>query len=95
MKQTVMNETEARLAETLASIEGIGRVEVMISQKEQKSSFTFVEDQNSGQAQGVVVCAEGAEDFGVYCKLQRAVATLLDLSADCIEIYPLKTKNGR
>ena len=90
-----MTENEARLAEMLSSIKGTGKVEVLISQNDTNQAFSFTEDSNSGTVQGVIICAEGVENFDVYCKLQSAVATALDLSADQIEIYPLKTNHGR
>ena len=83
-----MNEQEARLACLLSGIEGIGQVEVLIT-KEQGQSFS---DQNEGAARGVIVCAEGTEDFEAYIRVQRAVATALDVAADQIEIYPMKEK---
>jgi len=88
---TTMNTREKRLAAMLSSIEGTGSVEVMIAENESSSVFG---DKSAGQGevQGVIVCAEGAEDLAVYCRLQKAVATALNLQAENIEIYPLNDK---
>lgn len=84
-----MNEEEARLARILSSIEGAGQVEVMIYQTEQIQPAFSESSPEPAPAQGVIVCAEGAEDIGIRLTLQQAVATALALPVDRIEIYPL------
>lgn len=69
----VQTEQEQRLAAILTRIEGVGDVEVMISEEEQK---------------GVLVVAEGANNLGVCLRLQYAIQTLLGTEAIRIEIVP-------
>ena len=65
---------ELRVERILGRIEGAGRVSVMITQGE------------DGAATGAVIVAEGLSDMQTYLRLQRAVATLLDLAPERIEI---------
>lgn len=69
---------EARMERLLSSIEGAGRVSVMISQG------------TDGGIAGVVVAASGADDLRVMLELQRAVRTLTGLELDRIEIVKSK-----
>lgn len=64
---------EIRLSSILESIEGAGRVEVMLS---------------SADSGGVLIVAEGAEDIEVCLRLQYAVETLTGADASEIEIIP-------
>ena len=69
---------EKRMERLLSSIEGAGRVSVMISQG------------TDGEIAGVVVAASGADDLRVMLELQRAVRTLTGLELDRIEIVKSK-----
>lgn len=73
------NTQEKRMARILSSIEGAGRVQVMLSG-----------DGEAGYS-GAVVAASGAEDIAVCLQIQRAVQTLTGLELDEIEIV----KSGR
>ena len=84
-----MNEEETRLERILSAIEGAGKVEVMIYQGEPVQPAFSEGAAEPAAAQGVIVCAEGAEDLKIRLTLQQAVATALALPADRIEIYPL------
>ena len=64
---------EARIAAILGRIEGVGRVEVMLSEQE------------SG---GVLVVSDGAKDLAVCLRIQYAVQTLLGTDVSRIEIVP-------
>ena len=66
-------EQEQRISSILHRIEGVGEVEVMISEE-------------SGE--GVLVVAEGANDLTVCLRLQYAIQTLLGTDAVRIEIVP-------
>ena len=65
---------ELRVERILGRIEGAGRVSAMITQGE------------DGAVTGAVIVAEGLSDVRTYLRLQRAVAALLDLAPERIEI---------
>lgn len=65
---------ERRLASILSSVEGVGRVEVMIA------------EDGEGGVEGVLVVAEGAWDAGVCLRIQYAVETLLGVDASAVEV---------
>lgn len=65
---------ERRLEAILASIEGVGRVEVMVA-----------EDAEGG-VEGVLVVAEGAWNAAVCLRIQYAVETLLGIEASAVEV---------
>ena len=44
---------------------------------------------------GVVVIAEGADDISVRMELQRAVQTVLGISANQVEIFVMENRGGR
>ena len=69
---------EARMERLLSSIEGAGRVSVMISRNAE------------GEIGGVVVAASGADDLRAMLELQQAVRTLTGLELDRIEIVKSK-----
>lgn len=70
---------EKRMERVLSSIEGAGRVTVMLSEDEQ------------GVCTGAVVASSGADDIAVYLRLQKAVRALTELEIEKIEIV----KSGR
>ena len=65
---------EKRMERILSSIEGAGRVTVMLSGDEE------------GRCTGAVVASPGAGEIGVILQLQRAVQTLTELELEQIEI---------
>lgn len=65
---------ELRLASILNRIEGVGRVEVMISGESEEA--------------GVLIVAEGANDAVACLRLEYAVQTLLGTEISRIEIVP-------
>lgn len=69
-------ELEKRLCAVLGRIEGVGRVEVMVTEDGQN------------RPDGVLVVAEGASDMAVCLRLQYAVQTLLGTEVSRIEIVP-------
>ena len=66
---------EKRLGAILSRIDGAGRVEVMISE---------------GEDRGVLIVAEGAHDLHICLQLQYAARTLLGVEASMIEIMPYR-----
>ena len=73
---------EARLEGILSSIEGAGRVRVMITQSE------------DGAPTGAVVVANEVEDMRAYLNMQSAVRTLLDIDLDRIRIIGRAESGG-
>ena len=65
---------ESRMEDILERVEGAGHVSAMITQSE------------DGGVTGVLIVVEKLEDMRTYLRLQRAVATLLDVEIDRIEI---------
>lgn len=77
---------ERRMESVLSSIEGAGRVRVLVNSPEATAVFSG----GSGSAGGVLVVAEGADDLKVCMELQRAVKALLGVEAGQIEILTMK-----
>ena len=48
----------------------------------------MITEDAQGEAQGILVVADGAEDLGIYLRLQYAVQSLLGVEASRIEIMP-------
>ncbi len=82
-------ELEERLERILKDTEGVGKVKVMITQKEEESSLTG-EDQEDSEVEGVVVVAEGAENPVVKEKIQDIVVALFPIEVHKIEIVKMK-----
>lgn len=73
----VQTDLEKRLSGLLSQMDGVGRVRVMVAQRE------------DGEIDGVVVAAQGADDLGVCLRVQYAVQTLLGVENTKIEIVRL------
>ena len=73
-----MNETEARLAEMISEISGVGRSRVLITTGDDK------------QVVGVVVIAEGAEIMDNRVKMIRCVEKATGATVDEIEIFEMQ-----
>lgn len=83
---------EARLAAILSSMDGVGRVQVMIYDEGNDQSEGLFQVSASGSQDrpvGVVVVADGADDIRVRLELVRAVQTLMDLPADAVEVFQM------
>lgn len=90
---------EARLSRVLSSIEGAGRVEVVIYYAQPAAAVisgngwlepSAQQASGTGDPAGVVVVADGAGDITVRLELARAVQTLLRLDADAVEIFKME-----
>lgn len=77
---------ELRLAQVLSTIEGAGRVDVVI-----QYAAAEVAAWNGGgapsQPVGAIVVAEGGGDVGVRMALIRAVRTLLSLPEAAVDVF--------
>lgn len=87
---------DSRMEEILSEIEGVGEVRVMIffsSEKKAHSSGSALElskEQRIGEAQSVVVVADGAGDAAVREKIVRAVKSALGVESHKIEVFERK-----
>jgi len=68
-------EEEARLAALLQSMEGIGRVRIMAASDKETS--------------GVVVVAEGAEEYQVCWKIVHATCAALGVSPENVHVFAM------
>lgn len=73
-----MDSEESRLASVLEGLEGVGRVQTMITRGE------------NDEIVGVIVIAEGAEDIGVRLRLLSAVTTAMGVDKQIVNVYTMK-----
>lgn len=88
---TRQEELETRLAEFLAGIEGVGRVSVLMHMEEEMVT-SYGNKSNKNEIKGVIIGAEGASNETVRLEIMKMVMALYDLSADKVEVYPLKSE---
>lgn len=88
------SELEARLGEVLSEISGAGRVEVAIqyeARQEAQPVWSGTQTNSGNDAPvSVIVVAQGAGDVAVRLRLARAVQTLLQLDAECVEVFEMR-----
>lgn len=80
-------ELEARLETVLESVEGIGRVEVMLMTGQDTQSFYGSE---GTEVTGVLIAAEGADNSVTKRNIQEAVMALFQIEAHKIKIMKMK-----
>lgn len=76
--ETSMDSDESRLAGILEGLEGVGRVETMITRGE------------GDEVVGIIVIAEGAEDIATRLKLLSAVTTAMGVDKQIVNVYTMK-----
>ena len=76
--ETSMDSDESRLAGILEGLEGVGRVETMITRGE------------DGEVVGIIVIAEGAEDIATRLRLLSAVTTAMGVDKQIVNVYTMK-----
>lgn len=86
---TKQEELENRLTEFLTEIEGVGRVSVLMHMEEESVS-SYGSNSSINKITGVIVAAEGASNETIRLEIVKMVMALYDLSADKVEVYPLK-----
>ncbi len=74
----MMDSDETRLAAVLQGLEGVGRVETMITRGEHDEIV------------GILVIAEGAEDIAVRLRLISAVTTAMGVDKQIVNVYTMK-----
>ncbi len=72
-----MDDEEERLASILGGIEGAGRVETMITRRDD-------------EVVGVLVIAEGADDISVMLRLLEATTTAMGVDKHIVSVYTMK-----
>lgn len=86
-KSSLAAETENILSE----IKGVGKVSVMISEKDSSASSLLTEKKENGAAQGgVLVVAEGGSDSRVQEKIIRAASAALGVDPHKIVVFERK-----
>lgn len=68
-----------QLEEALSSMQGVGEAKVMITREEKDDTV-----------RGVIVIAQGTEDFAVKLRIQNAVCTVLDVGNDRVEVFEMR-----
>jgi hypothetical protein len=76
------DDVEGRLEDILSSIDGAGKVKVMIVRAD------------DGTICGAIVTAEGAADIAVRERLQNAVKTVLGIEINQVEIFKMESNNA-
>lgn len=76
--ETSMGSDESRLAGILEGLEGVGRVETMITRGE------------DDEVVGIIVIAEGAEDIATRLRLLSAVTTAMGVDKQIVNVYTMK-----
>jgi len=127
------NQIEEKLRKTLSAMEGVGKVEVMITYEsgpevvtavstEKQDTSTEESDSNGGkritqssnehnqpvtiqqsggsqplvlkekqpEVRGVIIVAEGADDIRVRMNLLKAAQTVLKISPDKVDVFPME-----
>ena len=84
---------EARLETVLAAMEGVGRVEVMIT-TEAIDDALFSTGEGRQKVSGVVVVAEGAGTASVDARIMETVKALFSIDAHKISIVKMRLQEG-
>lgn len=80
---------EERLENILSCMEGVGKVEVMISGTKESERKMFASNQECNQVNGVVIVAQGADDAKVCQRIMNAVMSLFGIDAHKITIVKM------
>lgn len=72
-----MDADERKLAAILEGLEGVGRVETLITREDDEIA-------------GILVIAEGADDIGVRLRLLSAVTTAMGVDKKIVDVYTMK-----
>ena len=86
-------ELEGQLKKVLSAMEGVGKVEVMITKEETKGGMFYTEN-GAVKVSGVVVVAEGAGNAAVNVKISEAIKALFSVDAHKISIVKMRSQEG-
>lgn len=84
--QENQSEMEKKLQNLLESVEGVGKVKVILMTGGDKSVF----ESDTQKITGVLIAAEGGDDPGVVQNIQQAVMALYQVEAHKIKIMKMK-----
>ena len=79
---------EQKLGEILESVEGVGKVRVMIMTGEENDGLLYAS--SSEKVTGVLISAEGADNYVVVKNIQDAVMALFQVDAHKIKVMKMK-----
>lgn len=79
---------EQKLCELLESVEGVGKVQVMIMTGEEESGTLY--SSQPEKVTGVLISAEGADDYVIVKNIQDAVMALFQVDAHKIKVMKMK-----
>ena len=86
-------ELEGQLKNILTAMEGVGKVEVMITKEETNGGMFYTENGNI-KVSGVVVVAEGAGNPAVNIRISEVVKALFSVEAHKISIVKMRSQEG-
>ena len=89
--QYQQDELEQKLERVLSAMEGVGKVQVMITTTKSESSL-FSDTKESQNICGVVVVAEGAGVASVNARISAAVEALFSIDAHKISIVKMASQ---
>jgi hypothetical protein len=87
---SLVSREEARLAEILSTIKGVGEVDVMITYKDTqavKSVFANEKSSDERDVKGVIVTASGASSPVVKNNIMNAVAAVFDIPIQNVMVF--------
>lgn len=88
-QESSKGELEEKLELVLSSMEGVGKVKVMITVRESASDL-FSDAKEEGEVLGVVVVAQGAGNATIDSKIMTAVKALFGIEAHKISIVKMR-----
>lgn len=83
-----MSELEEKLQTLLQKVEGVGEVQVILMTGEEKDSSFYTASQE--KVTGVLIAAQGADDYVVVQNIQEAVMALFQIEAHKIKVMKMK-----
>ena len=86
-------EVEDRLAKVLSAMEGVGKVQVMIT-TEGDTSSVFGTQTDGQKVCGVVVVAEGAGNATINARISDVVKALFPIDVHKISIVKMRSQEG-
>lgn len=87
--QNTKKALEKELADFLTGVAGVGRVEVLLYCKENKTDDIFSEGEMTTEIEGVIISAEGASNEQVRLQIMKMVMALYGLEANKVEVVPM------
>lgn len=85
-KTEIKTEMEKKLENLLESVEGVGKVNVMLMADERDNMYTS----GNTEVTGVLIAAEGADNSVTIQQIQQAVMALFQIEAHKIKIMKMK-----